>query len=452
MSAAHTLATAGWRVTLLDRECELGGDPFGVLPFAWNGAVRCVDGAASDYVRSTSRAFDALLDALGVQRRPVRRDVAFMTWERVPLFMIAESGELVVAAGAGAGDGSGSGRRAGGLAGDGLAGDGLAGDGLAGDGLAGELRRFCRDVAARAAQGATVADYLRGAGHGEEFVRVVLRGLCQATFAVKDAAIGELPLGPIAEYWRMHGLVGATPPERVCIVGGMRALCRAFARWLEGMGGELVLSADVYGVKRCGDGAAVRWMDGDGPRQRAFDQVVIALPAPAVATILEDASPGERELFRSVPTRSDRVVVHTDAALLPRDRRAWTACNVVVPAGETDRPASVTFWQNKLADLDPNLPDVLVTLNPTVEPARASLIATRYLLRPVASAASAATPMIRASEAWANVQGRDRVWYCGSYMTAPFLAEQAAVSGLDTAQALIDRCGAGHSDAARAAS
>jgi predicted NAD/FAD-binding protein len=231
----------------------------------------------------------------------------------------------------------------------------------------------------------------------------------------------------------MQGLLSDTASERVCIAGGMRALCRTFARWLEAAGGELSLSADVYGVRRRAEGVEVRWMDVDGPRQQLFDHVVLALPVPALATVLEDATAVERAAFRAVPVRSDRVVVHMDQALMPRDRSSWTPYNVVVRDGDAPRVASVTFWQNRLADLDPKLPDVFVTLNPVTEPARQALIATRYLVRPIATAGS-----LWGRGEWASLQGRGGVWYCGSYMEAPFLQEQALRSGQHAAAALID--------------
>src|SRR6185295_12380081 len=99
-----------------------------------------------------------------------------------------------------------------------------------------------------------------------------------------------------------------------------------------------------------------------------FDAVVLACHSDQSLALLADASPAEARALRRVRYQPNRVVLHTDAALLPRARRAWSAWNYLA-ADDVDgrRPVAVSYLINKLQPLPCTTP-VIVTLNPPIEP------------------------------------------------------------------------------------
>ena len=68
-----------------------------------------------------------------------------------------------------------------------------------------------------------------------------------------------------------------------------------------------------------------------------FDQVVLACHSDQALALLADASANERAILGTMRYQANDVVLHTDATLLPRRRKAWAAWNAYVPSapGET---------------------------------------------------------------------------------------------------------------------
>ena len=55
------------------------------------------------------------------------------------------------------------------------------------------------------------------------------------------------------------------------------------------------------------------------------ETVVIAAHSDQALAMLADADAREREVLGAIPYQSDEAVLHTDARMLPRRRRAWAS-------------------------------------------------------------------------------------------------------------------------------
>ncbi len=86
------------------------------------------------------------------------------------------------------------------------------------------------------------------------------------------------------------------------------------------------------------------------------------------AGLLADASDRERELLGAIPYQPNEAVLHTDATLLPRRRRAWASWNYHLLDEPTGLP-TVTYHMNRLQSLHSDT-RFCVTLNRTqaIEP------------------------------------------------------------------------------------
>jgi predicted NAD/FAD-binding protein len=120
--------------------------------------------------------------------------------------------------------------------------------------------------------------------------------------------------------------------------------------------------------------------------------------------------------------------LHTDARLLPRDRRAWAAWNAHVPARDGDA-CTVSYWMNALQTLDSPEPFV-VTLNRTaaIDPAR--VLARMRYQHPVYTRASVAAQARKR-----EIDGARRTWYAGAYWGWGF-HEDGLRSAVEVAAAL----------------
>jgi predicted NAD/FAD-binding protein len=142
-----------------------------------------------------------------------------------------------------------------------------------------------------------------------------------------------------------------------------------------------------------------------------FDDIVLACHSDQALALLGDASPQERRLLSHVRYHANRVVLHTDAALLPRLRRTWSAWNCLAiddPSGE--RPVAVSYLINKLQPLPCNTP-VIVTLNPPIEPDAARVLREFEYAHPLLDGNALA-----ARDELTALQGQRRTWYAGAWL------------------------------------
>jgi predicted NAD/FAD-binding protein len=95
---------------------------------------------------------------------------------------------------------------------------------------------------------------------------------------------------------------------------------------------------------------------------------------------------------------------------MPRSRRVWSSRNYLAFQGEEQVDGvSVTYWMNRLQGLETDK-NYFVSLNPLQEPGEGSLIAEMTYHHPVFDADA-----MNAQQRLCEIQGRDRLWYTGSY-------------------------------------
>ena len=116
---------------------------------------------------------------------------------------------------------------------------------------------------------------------------------------------------------------------------------------------------------------------------------------------------------------------------MPRSRRVWSSWNYL--AGDAPRTdphgISVTYWMNRLQGLNTET-DYFVSLNPLTPPRPDKLFARFGYHHPVFDQGA-----VDAQHFLPAIQGRDRIWFCGSYWGYGF-HEDALRSSVELAERL----------------
>ncbi|MCG2606905.1 MAG: dehydrogenase, partial [Achromobacter sp.] len=196
------------------------------------------------------------------------------------------------------------------------------------------------------------------------------------------------------------------------------------------------LNCPVYQVTRQADGVTLASCEGR-PR---YDQVVFACHSDQALKLLAAPSAAEREVLGAITYQHNDVVLHTDARLLPRHRKAWAAWNAYVPA-DPSAPCSVSYCMNLLQGLQSRRP-FIVTLNrgDAIDPAQ--VLARMRYHHPVYTLASVAAQARRD-----EISGRQRCWYAGAYWGWGF-HEDGVASALDVVRGIQSRAAALSAEAA----
>jgi predicted NAD/FAD-binding protein len=177
----------------------------------------------------------------------------------------------------------------------------------------------------------------------------------------------------------------------------------------------------VVEVRRGGDGVTVVERNG---RHERFDHVVIATHADQALAMLDAPTPAERRTLGAFRYSRNLAVLHTDAALMPKRRRAWASWNYIGSEGGL----CVSYWMNRLQGLPGQ--DLFVTLNPPQPPRPDALLRSELYEHPIFDAAA-----LRAQASLWDLQGQGGVWFCGAHFGAGF-HEDGLQSGLAVAEQL----------------
>nr|WP_232827499.1 FAD-dependent oxidoreductase [Jiangella endophytica] len=173
--------------------------------------------------------------------------------------------------------------------------------------------------------------------------------LVSAVWSAGRADVLRYPARFLFRFLDNHGMlaVGGSPRWRT-VTGGSRTYVERAAKDLS----SVRTATPVRGLRRTGDGVLVREATDTVHR---FDHVVVATHADQALRLLEDPTPAERDVLGTFGFSSNAAVLHTDATLLPRQRRAWASWNHVVPAcgaGAGSGPVAISYHLNRLHRLD----------------------------------------------------------------------------------------------------
>ncbi len=272
-----------------------------------------------------------------------------------------------------------------------------------------DLFRFYREAPGlldQPGEGPTLGEYLHRNGYGAMFRDDHLLPMASALWSSPSARILSFPAKYLVQFMANHQMLQVSDrPQWRVVRGGSNAYVRALrARWRV----QERLSTPVSMVLRDDDGVTVFTDTDAGGGAERFHWLVLACHSDQALRLLGDATERERSVLGAMPYQANDTVLHTDARLLPRRRRAWAAWNALVPRDPGD-VCTVSYCMNLLQGIESPEPFV-VTLNRTdaIDPAKI-LRRMRYH-HPVYSHASVA-----AQQRKAEIQGQRRTWFAGAY-------------------------------------
>lgn len=280
-----------------------------------------------------------------------------------------------------------------------------------------------RDIAALEAPLTSLDDYLKQKGYCQAFRDDHLLPQAAAIWSTPLGSIRDYPAAALIRFFQNHGMMRIFGRGLWRTVkGGSRVYVE---RLTASIAGQIRTGVKVSGVRRDASGVELRLADGSTER---YDEVVIATHGDHALALLDDPSAEEQRLLQAFRYTRNLAVLHTDPALMPRRRAAWTSWNHI---GRRSAPEEgcVTYWMNRLQSL-PSKPELFVTLNPTREIAPDRIIRTDVYDHPLFDSGAIAAQR----ELW-SLQGVKRTWFCGSYFGHGF-HEDGLQSGLAVAEQL----------------
>jgi uncharacterized protein len=269
-----------------------------------------------------------------------------------------------------------------------------------------------------------LGEFIRQHSFSPEFCNWYLLPMLGCIWSCPTDQMLQFPVATMVRFCHNHGLMQVTKrPAWYTVTGGARQYVDKIVAQIADKRLNTpvqLIERDVQGVRVVTQGHAER-----------FDKVVIATHAPQALALLRDASDLEREVLGSFRTQANRVVLHTDAAVLPHNRSTWSAWNY--ERGQDAQESGhvcLHYLINKLQPL-PFTQPVVVSLNPTRAIERKYIMGEFDYAHPVFDAKA-----IAAQQRIASLQGEQNTYFCGAWTGYGF-HEDGLKSGLAVARDLL---------------
>lgn len=294
-----------------------------------------------------------------------------------------------------------------------------------------DAMRFFRDGTAMAVagvEGPKLGEFLAQGGYSRAFVANHLIPMAAAIWSCPPAKMLDFPARSFCAFFRNHGLLQIFDrPLWRTVKGGSREYVKAL---LADIGPGLGREGGAKSVRVEPGGIKVQGADG---RVRRFDRVVMAGHADESLALIDNPTPEERAILGAFAFQPNLAVLHQDAALMPKRKLAWASWNYLAERDGADmtgeRLVSVTYWMNKLQNLDRGFP-LFVSLNPIRAPRPDTVLGAWEYMHPAFDAGTLA-----AQARLPGIQDRRGLIFAGAWTGYGF-HEDGLRSGLEAAERL----------------
>ena len=282
--------------------------------------------------------------------------------------------------------------------------------------------RECPSLLGLRGDGPTLGEYLNENSYSPLFIEDHIVPMACALWSSPSETILQFPAKYLVQFMHNHHMlqVNERPEWRVVKGGSSSYIGELEKNWSV----HVRLNAGVQSVARRANQLSIKTAHGE----EIFDQVVFACHSDQALAMLSDSTPHEREILGNLPYQENETVLHTDASILPKNKKAWAAWNAYIPANKSDA-CTVSYCMNILQSVQSPEPFV-VTLNRTADIAADKIIAKMRYQHPMYTHAS-----VQAKARRHEINGKNNTWFAGAYWGFGF-HEDGLRSGVDVARAL----------------
>jgi len=286
----------------------------------------------------------------------------------------------------------------------------------------------------------SIGEYLTRQGYSKSFTDNYLIPMTAAIWSTPpDKCALDFPARTLIQFLHNHHLLQLTgKPDWLTLRGGSKAYVNTVVSSLPSS--QLHLSTPIKSITshtvRATSQVTITTTSGV---QEVFDHVILACHSDTSLEILRQGggvTPDEERILGKFKWNKNEVVLHSDPALMPKSRLAWSCWNYLTTStfdesgtkkANIDR-VSLTYGMNDLQHIpESKFGPVLVTLNPPFEPSPDRHAGSWRYDHPILD-----TDAIRAQAEIPTIQATRGISYAGAWLRYGF-HEDGFTSGLNAA-------------------
>ncbi len=298
------------------------------------------------------------------------------------------------------------------------------------------IQRFNREAVVAlnnpAVQNETLGEYVRRRGYGEDFFNLYLVPMSSAVWSTPPEMMLSFPATTLLRFFHNHGFLGLdTQHPWWTVAGGAKTYVEKIsAPWRD----RLRLGQAALSVVRMPKGATVMTSNGEAHH---FDHVILACHGDQALRLLVNPTPEEARLLREFKYQPNIATLHTDAAVMPRTRLAWSSWNYeIAPTAGGGSSTATHYWMNSLQGVS-DRENYFVTINRPESIAPGKVLRRIHYEHPLFSldavAAQAGIPALNAA-----ARGTSETYFAGAWQRYGF-HEDGLLSAVRLSELLLGR-------------
>ena len=270
----------------------------------------------------------------------------------------------------------------------------------------------------------SVFEYFKQNKYSEYFIQNHILPMISALWSGDFETVKSYPLKHMLRFMDNHHMLQVDGrPQWKTITGGSIEYVKALSKGLQG---EVRCGTSVLSVSRSGNHVVV---DTETHSEK-YDQVIFATHTDQALSILSEPTEAEAYALGNKKYTENRVDLHTDGSIMPKNKKAWASWHVNVGGNETS-VCTANYYMNLLQSLDVSTP-VIVSLNQSDLIDEEKILQSHSYWHPVYDENTSGT-----QEVLSQIQGMNNTYYCGAYNGWGF-HEDGAKSGVLAAEMLIE--------------
>jgi len=268
----------------------------------------------------------------------------------------------------------------------------------------------------------SVAEYVQLKGYHADLLNWYLLPMSSALWSTPPDVTAGFPALALIRFFHNHGFLGLHTQFQWYTVDGGSEVYKQ--KLIAPFRDSIFTNQEIRFVKRLGSGVELTDIHGE---KHLFDKVIIATHADQALHMLADAREEEINCLKAFSYQKNTATLHTDTAIMPRAKRAWSSWNYRV---EKDGRSSCTYWMNSLQQVSENM-DYFVTINEPGSILQEKIIRTIHYEHPVFTVAA-----MQAQQTLPALNVHGPVYFCGSYFRYGF-HEDALMSAVELVETVL---------------
>jgi predicted NAD/FAD-binding protein len=146
----------------------------------------------------------------------------------------------------------------------------------------------------------------------------------------------------------------------------------------------------------------------------AFDRVIIATHGDQALALVTAPTQAEQRLLSNFKYQYNKAVLHTDEAIMPKAKLAWSSWNYRIKEEDGELKPSTIYWMNRLQDVSKRK-NYFVSINPHDDLDERKILKEIDYDHPLFD-----VPAIKAQDELDTLNANGPVYFCGSYFKYGF--------------------------------